>query len=187
MICVDTLRSDRLPAYGYREIETPRLEELVEDAILFERAYANYPLTLPSHASIFSGRLPSEHGVRDNVGYAVETDPTWLPRWLRDRGWSTGAAISAWILRRETGIGEGFSFYEDSIAFTAGGGVGDSQRPGSETVDRALRWLREQEAGSKYFLFVHLYEPHAPWEAPEPFRSRVSDPYDGEVVASDAL
>lgn len=185
-ISIDTLRSDRLPAYGYGGVETPAIDELARDAILFEHAYSHYPLTLPSHATILTGVLPTEHGVRDNVGYHLDTaDLPYLPRFLKEQGYATGGAVSAYILRGDTGIGDDFDFYEDSFNLRSGVSLGENQRPGSETASRAADWL-ETVAGGKFFLFMHVYEPHTPYSPPAPFASRYSDPYDGEVAAADA-
>ncbi|HEX9734891.1 MAG TPA: sulfatase-like hydrolase/transferase [Thermoanaerobaculia bacterium] len=188
LISIDTLRSDRLPVYGYGGVETPAIDALRADAILFERAYCHYPLTLPSHASILTGLLPTEHGVRDNVGYRLDTSSIpFLPRFYRERGYRTAGAVSAYILRGDTGIGDGFDFYEDSLTLRGGVSLGENQRPGSETARRAIAWL-EEAAGDPFFLFVHVYEPHTPYSPPEPFASRYRDePYDGEVAASDAV
>jgi arylsulfatase A-like enzyme/Tfp pilus assembly protein PilF len=186
VISVDTLRSDRLPAYGYTAVATPAIDALRAGAVLYRRAYSHAPLTLPSHASLFTGLLPSAHGVRDNVGYTLDAKrhPS-LPVLLRQRGYTTGAAVSAFVLRSETGIGEGFDHYDDTIQTRVGRGLSGLQRTGTETVARALSWV--DGAGERpFFLFVHLYEPHAPYAAPEPFRSRYELAYDAEVAAADA-
>ncbi|HUP42646.1 MAG TPA: sulfatase-like hydrolase/transferase, partial [Thermoanaerobaculia bacterium] len=107
LISVDTLRSDRLPMYGYGEVETPALDALRRDSILFEHAFSPVPLTLPAHVSMLSGLLPPDHGVRDNMGYQFEAgDHFWLPSRLRERGYRTGAAVSAFVLRGTAGIAE---------------------------------------------------------------------------------
>lgn len=188
LIVVDTLRADRLPAYGYRKIETPAIDGLAADGVLFENAYTHVPLTLPAHASLFTGLLPPEHGVRDNLGYRLDAQkhPT-LAALLEESGYATGGGISAWVVRGATGLGSGFDFYEDSLVAPAGVDVaGLVQRPGGETLDRVLPWLDEVQ-GSPFFLFFHIYEPHSPFEPPEPWKSRYPDPYDGEVAASDAI
>lgn len=188
LISIDTLRSDRLPAYGYDGVETPALDALRADSILYKRAYAQYPLTLPSHASIFTGMLPPEHGVRDNVGFRLETEGLpFLPRQLQEKGYHTGGAVSAYVLRADTGIGDGYDFYEDSFNLRGGASLGANQRPGSDTVARAIEWLDTVANDEKpFFLFVHLYDPHMPHTPPEPFASRFADPYDGEIATADA-
>src|SRR5438067_1999359 len=120
LISVDTLRSDHLPAYGYRGVQTPNIDALRSDSILFERAYSHCPMTLPSHLSILTGLLPTEHGVRNNIGYRFDnTRYRTLQKVLRDHGYRTGAAVSSYVLRGETGISGGFDFYDDAIPVAA--------------------------------------------------------------------
>jgi arylsulfatase A-like enzyme len=187
LVSIDTLRADRLPAYGYRGVETPALDALREHSILFENAYSHMPLTLPAHASILTGLLPPRHGVRINMGYPF--DPRRSPSvaaTLRDGGYATGAAVASYVLRAETGLDAGFTFYDDDIDYEADAGAGGLQRSGMATLEAVLPWLREH-AGAPFFLFLHLYEPHRPYSPPEPFSSRYGDPYDGEVAAADAV
>lgn len=187
VISVDTLRADHLPAYGYRQVETPNIDALRRDSVLFERVYSHCPMTLPSHASMFTGSLPTEHGVRNNIGYRFEGEKLrTLAEELRERGYAAGAAVSSYVLRSETGIDDGFEFYEDSIAVATAGATSEHQRSGSETLKHALAWIqghREQP----FFFFFHIYEPHAPYDPPEPFKSRYPSAYDGEIAAADAI
>src|SRR5215217_5989483 len=104
VISVDTLRADHLPVYGYARVKTPAIDALAADGVVFERAYSHAPQTLPAHASLLSGRLPFETGVRDNVGFAIKESERLLPQMLRERGFTTGGVVSAYVLRRETGI-----------------------------------------------------------------------------------
>ena len=186
LVSIDTLRADHLPAYGYAGVQTPQLDRFARDAILFENAYTQVPLTLPAHVSILTGLLPFEHGVRDNLGYLFDakSHPT-LQGLLKARGYATGAAVSAYVLRGGTGIGEGFDLYDDKMVVPFGtDALGRVQRPGAETAAIASRWL----AGVKdkpFFLFFHVYEPHAPYEPPEPFKGRYPLAYDGEIAAAD--
>src|SRR5687767_15488759 len=123
LISIDTLRSDHLPAYGYAGVETPAIDALRREGILFRHAYTPTPLTLPAHSSIFTGVLPEVHGVRDNVGYSLDPErrksdavPLLAPL-LRERGYATGAAVSAYVLQERGGLDEGFDLYEDGIEF----------------------------------------------------------------------
>jgi arylsulfatase A-like enzyme/Flp pilus assembly protein TadD len=188
LISIDTLRADHLPAYGYRAVETPNLDRLRKDAVLFERAYAHAPLTLPSHLSMLSGLLPFEHGVRDNLGYRFDAKahPS-LPGLLKAKGYATGGFVSAFVLRGASGIAEGFDRYDDRIVAPAGSdALGRVQRPGGETAALASEWLRGVK-DKPFFLFFHVYEPHAPYEPPEPIKSRYPLAYDGEIAAADAI
>jgi arylsulfatase A-like enzyme/Tfp pilus assembly protein PilF len=187
VVSIDTLRSDRLPVYGYRQVETPALDALAADGVVFEHAYSHVPLTLPSHAALLSGQHPGDVGVRDNLGYRVDSAKhPWLPRLLRQAGWTTGAAVSAYVLRAETGMDGEFDFYESAIDMRAAASLGASQRPCGETLRRAGGWLDQVKAKPFFFLF-HLYEPHTPYAPPAPFSERYRErPYDGEIAAADA-
>ena len=186
IVSIDTLRSDRLPAYGYDGVETPAIDRLAGEGVLFEHAYTHVNVTLPSHASLFTGLLPFEHGLRDNAGYRLDAAAPTLAETLRRNGYATGGFVSSYVLRGETGIGRGFDVYDDGVRFETGRGLGELQRPGRETLAAASSWLGEV-AGSPFFLFLHLYEPHAPYNPPSPFAERYGDPYDGEVAAADAV
>jgi len=188
LISVDTLRSDHLPAYGYRGVETPHIDALRRDSILFSRAYSHCPMTLPSHASILTGLLPTEHGVRNNIGYRLDgnTHAT-LAATLASHGYATGAAVSSYVLRSETGIAAGFEDYDDSIPVAAAGAVSEHQRSGFETLGIATHWI-EGHVSRPFFFFFHIYEPHAPYAPPEPFLSRYRNaPYDGEIATADVI
>ena len=177
LISVDTLRSDRLPSYGYAKGQTPNIDALRRDAVLYERAYSHCPLTLPSHTSMLTGLLPTEHGVRNNIGYRFDAAKhRTLAKILREKGYRTGAAVSSYVLRSETGIADGFDVYDDITQ-------DQNQRSGFETLKKARAFIK----ADPFFLFFHIYEPHAPYEAPEPFRSRVADAYDAEIATADAV
>jgi arylsulfatase A-like enzyme/Tfp pilus assembly protein PilF len=190
LISVDTLRSDRLPIYGYGGVETPAIDALRRDGILFSRAYTHVPLTLPAHTSLLTGTLPQTHGVHDNLGYAVDAAATpLLQQALGSMGYATGAGVSAFVLRRETGIGAGFDFFDDDIELDTSRtstGIQSVQRSGGATLDAVRPWLGEV-AGGRFFLLLHLFEPHAPYEPPPEFAGRYDSPYDGEVAAADAV
>jgi tetratricopeptide (TPR) repeat protein len=187
LITIDTLRSDHLPAYGYRGVETPAIDAFRNDAILFERAWSHVPLTLPSHTTMFTGRLPADNGVRDNLGFHVAPTVPTLAALLKRNGYATGAAVSAFVLRKETGIDRGFDSYDDQIdPANSGANVGRVQRRGSDTAAIAKSWIGDH-ASQPFFYFLHLYEPHTPYDPPEPFRSRYKSAYDGEIASADAV
>lgn len=187
VVSVDTLRSDRLPAYGYQGVATPAIDGLREDSILFERAYSPAPLTLPAHASLLTGLLPPEHGVRDNAGYRLEegAGPT-VAEALSAEGYATGAAVSAYVMRAGTGLARGFEHYDDALSGAAEATLAEIQRSGPETLEAALEWL-DGVGERPFFLLFHIYEPHTPWEPPSALAARYGRTYDGEVAAADAV
>ncbi|MGZ4809393.1 MAG: sulfatase-like hydrolase/transferase [Thermoanaerobaculia bacterium] len=185
IVSIDTLRSDHLPAYGYHGVRTPAIDAFAREAIVYERAYSHCPLTLPSHATIFTGLLPAGTGVRDNAGFQLTARRPTLAQILKEHGYVTGGAVSAYVMRGDTGINRGFDFYDDHIAQRADQSLGGIQRSGTETEEIAEKWVREN-AQNPMFFFLHLYEPHAPYNAPEPYRSRFK-PYDAEIAQADAV
>ena len=185
LISIDTLRADRLPIYGYAKVETPHIDALARDAVVFDRAYAHSPQTLPSHASLFTGLLPFEHGVRDNLGFALKPGARTLAGLLRQRGYATGGFVSAYVLRGETGVAQGFDTFDDRLPPASSEvGVGEVQRTGADTLAAAERWL-DGLASRRAFLFLHLYEPHTPYTPPA--RYRRFEPYDGEIALADEI
>lgn len=186
LVTIDTLRADALGCYGRAGAQTPWTDRLAQDGVRFEQAHAHNVITLPSHANILSGRHPLEHGVRDNSGFRFPKDTSTLATLLRARGYRTAAFISAFPLASRFGLDRGFDLYDDRFLSGAGSPLAHQERPGTETAAAALRW-REAQAGAPAFLWVHLYEPHFPYDPPEPFASRFrGDAYHGEVAAADA-
>jgi arylsulfatase A-like enzyme/Flp pilus assembly protein TadD len=187
IISIDTLRADRLPAYGHRGVSTPAIDAFRRDAVLYRNAYSHCPMTLPSHVSLLTGTLPYEHGVRNNLGYTFDgAAHDSIPAMLRRSGYSSGAAVSAWVLRGETGLGSVFDFYDDRVAGATNVSIAEVAREGNATVDASRSWIAAH-ARKPFFFLLHIFEPHAPYDAPEPFRSAVADPYDAEIAASDAI
>jgi len=186
IISIDTLRSDHLPAYGYNGVQTPNLDSFRAGSILYERAYTHCPLTFPAHASLLTGRYPADTGVRDNVGYQLSDNVPTLAETLRKNGYATGAAISAFVLRKETRLDRGFDFYDDGVhAIGASQVIGRIQREGGETIAVAKKWIDEQK--KPVFFFLHLYEPHTPYDPPEPYKSKYASAYDGEIAHVDQI
>ena len=187
LISIDTLRSDHLPAYGYGKIETPALDAFARDSILYQHAYAHCPLTLVSHASVFTGLLPAEHGIRDNLGYDLNKNVKTIAELMKRKGYATGGAVSAIVLRGETGIKRGFDFWDDDIDIDPNFlSMGRAQRKGDETREIAERWISGHQS-NPFFFFFHIYEPHTPYDPPDPFRSKYGATYDGDVAAADAV
>ena len=188
LITIDTIRADRLGAYGFEGIDTPIIDSLAARGVTFTRAYSPTPLTLPSHTSIFSGTFPPYHGVRDNGGFIVPDELTMLAEILAAHGYDTAAFIAAFVLDSRWGLDQGFDTYVDDFDFSGQRfiSMGAVQRPANEVVDAALAWLgRERDA--PFFLWVHLYDPHTPYEAPEPYKSRYPRaPYLAEIAFTDS-
>jgi arylsulfatase A-like enzyme/Flp pilus assembly protein TadD len=187
IITIDTLRSDHLPAYGYSKVATPAIDEFRRDAILYERAYTQCPLTLVAHASLFTGLLPAEHGIRDNAGYEMNKGVKTLAEIMKSKGYATGGAVSAIVLRSETGIKRGFDFWDDDIGIDPNFlSMGRAQRNGDETREIAEKWI-DSHGSNPFFFFFHIYEPHTPYDPPEPLKSQYGSSYDGDVAAADAV
>ncbi len=186
LISIDTLRADHLPAYGYKNVDTPAIDAFRRDAILFENAYSHVPMTLPSHVALLTGLLPPANGVRDNLGYTLDArvHPA-VSNLLAQNGYATGAAVSAYVLRGPTGLASCFQTYDDVIPARAGVAVGDLSRPGNQTIAIAQQWIAGRHS-QPFFYFVHLFEPHTPYEPIEPFKSRYSSAYDGEIATADS-
>jgi len=186
LISIDTLRADHLPAYGYTKVRTPNIDALAAGAAVFEHAWSHAPQTLPAHTSILSGQLPFETGVRDNVGFTVKPDQWLIQKALAARGWPTGGFVSAFVLRKATGIGQGFDTYDSEMPPSSGElSIGQVQRKGEETLAAAEKWLEARDAARPFFLFFHIYEPHKPYAPPPRFAGYA--PYDGEVAYADEI
>lgn len=188
LITVDTIRADRLGAYGFEGIDTPIIDSLAARGITFTRAYSPTPLTLPAHTSIFSGTFPPYHGVRDNGAFAVPAELTLMAEVFQANGFATAAFVGAFVLDSRFGLDQGFESYFDDFELPRQNiiGLGTVQRPAEEVIDAALEWL-EGEGGSPFFLWVHLYDPHTPYAPPEPYRSEYAGkPYLGEIAYTDA-
>lgn len=186
LISIDTLRSDHLPVYGYKGVATPAIDAFRRDSILYKRAYSHCPLTVPSHATVMTGRLPAETGLRDNTGYKLSTHNVTLAELLNKRGYATAAAVSAFVLRKGSGLETGFASYDDAVEGQRSNvSLAALQRDGANTVTAAEKWLTAN-SGKPVFFFLHLYEPHTPYDAPEPYRSRYSA-YDAEIARVDEI
>lgn len=187
LVTLDTTRADRLGCYGYAEGLTPVLDALASAGTLFENAFASAPLTLPSHATMLTGLEPPEHGLKINGERRLPDSITTLAEVFQGRGYRTGAFIGAFVLARQFGLDQGFEVYDDRVA-----GQTDPQsrlgrhRPGAKVVDAALGWLK-QNANRSFFCWVHLYDPHDPYDAhPEMFGERFERrSYDGEIAYTD--
>jgi arylsulfatase A-like enzyme len=183
LISIDALRADHLPAYGYRKVQTPAIDQLAADGVVFEHAYSHVPQTLPAHATLMTGKLPFEHGVRDDVGFTIPERERLLAEILRDRGYETAAVVSNIALRSGTGIAQGFAFFDDGLPARDSDSTASAiRRDGADAERAAEEWLAKSDAPRR-FLFVHFDSPRAP-EAPPPQFDRYA-PYDGEIAQAD--
>jgi choline-sulfatase len=181
LVTIDTLRADRL-GRGF----TPALDALAREGLSFSNARATVPLTLPSHLSIMTGTLPPEHGVRQNGVNRSASLPT-LAQVLRERGYQTAAFVGAYVLDRRFGLADGFDLYDDHIPRVPNASTPlETERPADRVVAAARDWLTGVDPAKPVFLWVHLYDPHAPYAPPaDHLRRAGGHPYDGEVSFAD--
>jgi arylsulfatase A-like enzyme/predicted Zn-dependent protease len=188
LVTLDTTRADRLGCYGFRNVETPTIDLFASRGVRFERCYAQTPLTLPSHTTLMTGTLPLFHGVRDNGGFVVPSQLKTMAELFKDKGYATGAFIAAYVLDSKWGLDQGFDTYFDK--FDLGKfkriSLGTVQRPANEVMAEALPWL-EKNKGGKFFAWIHLYDPHSPYEPPPPYdKLYAAHPYLGEIAFADS-
>jgi choline-sulfatase len=181
LITIDTLRADRLGSYGWAEARTPVLDGLAQRGVRFTRAYATAPITLTSHATLLTGRYPPGHAARHN-GMAMRNDVRTLATAFKSVGFDTAAFVSAFPLDRRFGLDRGFDVYDDELA-RGDDGRPKNERPGTVTVDRAIAWQRGLPSSGRRFAWIHLFEPHAPYDGPEHQSS--SERYDEEIHVAD--
>jgi arylsulfatase A-like enzyme len=201
LVTIDTVRADRLGAYGDHLAMTPSIDALARRGQSFVRASCQAPITLPSHCSMLTGTYPTYHGVRKNGEFALDPAFDSLAEILHGAGYRTAAFVSAFCLNRRFGLAQGFEVYDDvgasgadSAAHGADGGVAqharaqslEPERRAADTVDRALEWLARAPSSDPVFLWVHLYDPHSPYDPPEPYRTLFTGAqYRGEIATMD--
>lgn len=186
LITLDTTRADALGCYGGRAGVTPHLDALAREGVLYEAARSVAPLTLPAHASMLTGLVPPRHGLRDNGLRALPASATTIAEAMRERGGSTAAFVAAIVLDRAWGLAQGFEVY-DQPEGAAEARLAMAERGAEEVVDAAVAWLDERGRDERFFLWVHLFDPHAPYEPPpERLTQAGGDPYLGEVARVDA-
>jgi arylsulfatase A-like enzyme len=186
LVTIDTWRTDALSASGSGRVETPNLDAFAKGGLYCPKAWSSATLTAPSHATLLTGLQPYHHGVRDNHGFRLGDSARTLAALLREKGYATAAFVSAHPLARVSGLDGGFTVYDDRCSPGDPLSVVPRSRPGSETIEAASTWLRS--APLRFFLWVHLYEPHDPYTPPEPFRAAYREaPYFGEVAYADEL
>lgn len=187
LVTIDTMRYDRMGCSGDSKIDTPNLDNLARSGVLFENAVTDVPLTLPSHASIFTGLYPMQTKVRDTGEFVLGPLHPTLATILRRRGWDTAAFVGSSVLNRHTGFDQGFSVYDDKMPKVASGMLaGDyTSRRAATVVNHAIRWL-DSSAHNPFFLWVHVFDVHSPYNPPSPFREKYRGRlYDGDIAYVD--
>src|SRR5713226_2781490 len=202
LVTIDTLRVDRVGAFGGSQGLTPTLDRLAREGLRLTRAYASAPLTLPSHASILTGMSPPRHGVRANGLFRLGPELPTLATVLKAAGYRTGAFVGAFVLDARFGLNRGFDIYDDRYGEHHAGDDSDAaERRAEEVIKPATAWILNPQSNPQsdpqsnpqsaihnpqWFAWVHLYDPHEPYRAPEPYASRFP-PYDAEVAYADAM
>jgi len=189
LVTIDTLRADHVGAYGREGSLTPTIDSLSKEGLLFERAYAHVPMTLPSHATILTGAYPVHTGVRDNGAFRLNDRSDTVAAALKRAGYRTGAFLGAFVLDARFGLNKGFDVYDDHML--GSGGTEAAERRAEQVLAPAADWIErpsaDLSAAGRWFAWVHLYDPHEPYAPPEPYRSQyASEPYDGEIAYADA-
>jgi len=163
LISTDTLRADHLSCYGYITNKTPSIDRWASEGILFVNAFTEYPLTLPAHSTLLTGTYPLYHGVRENVGFSLAADQVTLAEVLKRNGFSTAGFIGSYVLASQFGMGQGFETYDEDfgVPFEKVSAATALRRPAEKVTDNLLAWL-DKHRTSKFFAFVHFYDPHSP-------------------------
>jgi len=190
LITVDTLRADHLGCYGYKPIQTPNIDKLAESGARFATVVAQVPLTFPSHCSILTGTYPMFHKVRDNMGYRLDPSKTTLAEILRTNGYQTGAFVGSFVLDSRFGLGRGFDTYYDHFNTEKNPDgflmPGQLERRAEVVLNQAMQWIGSIPPQAPFFAWIHLFDPHEPYDPPVPFKSQYkSSPYDGEIAYVD--
>jgi choline-sulfatase len=186
LVTLDTTRADHLGCYGRTNVQTPTLDGLAASGALFESAYTSAVLTLPSHASILTGVLPPEHGVRANGNYRLAPASVTLAELLADAGWKTGAAVGSFVLDSMFGLDQGFGEYDDELASADSLDPSHAERNATAVTDAAFRFL-DGAKDQRWFLWAHYFDAHQPYNPPKAFvDANPGRPYDAEIAYMDA-
>ena len=184
LVTIDTLRQDRVGAYGNRNGLTPSIDRLAADGVRYAQAFSPAPLTLPAHASILTGMLPRRHGIHSNARFRLDEHVPTLASLLKGAGYRTGAFVGAFVLDGRFGLNQGFDEYNDRLPRSDRASFHFAERRAAEVVAAAGDWILK--APSPWFAWVHLFDPHAPYDAPAEYRAGRA-PYDAEVAYTDAM
>ncbi len=190
LVTIDTLRPDHLGCYGYKAIQTPHIDRLALEGARFATVVAQVPMTFPSICSILTGTYPMFHKVRDNMGYRLDDSKTTLAEILKPNGYQTGAFVGSYVLDSRFGLGQGFDTYHDHFNRSKNPdgffNLSQVERRGEEVVNHAIQWIGNVSPQAPFFAWIHLFDPHDPYDPPAPFKSQYkSNPYDGEIAYVD--
>jgi arylsulfatase A-like enzyme/tetratricopeptide (TPR) repeat protein len=184
LISIDTCRADHLSCYGFSKKTTPYIDNIAAGGVLFENVVTPAPITLPAHVSLLTGLIPPSHGIHDNLNYSLPEEKLTLAEILKANGFATGAVVSAFVLDARFGLHQGFDSFQDDFV-KAYNTVSGCERRGDETTEFAVQWLKQHQ-NEKFFLFLHYYDPHFPYDPPEPYATQyANDPYPGEIAFTD--
>ncbi len=188
LITLDTMRTDHLSCYSERYVQTPNLDAIAREGVIFNKCISQVPLTLPAHTSILSGTYPFYHRVRDNGGFVVPIQLTLISEILKEQEFKTSAFIAAFVLHSKWGLNQGFDLYSDALDTTKTNKIslGEVQKRAGPVLHDAREWISEHNK-EKFFCWIHLYDPHTPYDPPSPFNQGVYEghPYRGEVAYMD--
>jgi len=185
LITIDTLRYDRVGVYSDKYVKTPHIDKLAAESIVFKRAFAHNPLTLPSHVNILTGSTPVFHGISDNPGFVLDQRFLTLAEYLKDKDYATAAFIGAFPLDSRFGLDQGFDVYDDNYGTQSLMELYYVERSAREVISPALEWIGKQD--QKWFAWIHVFDPHEPYRPPFPFDQKYKDdPYSGEVAYVDS-
>ncbi|UCF43534.1 MAG: sulfatase [Planctomycetota bacterium] len=188
LISIDTCRPDHLSCYGYPRQTTPNIDQLARESVLFKNAISPVPITFPAHCSMLIGTIPPHHGVHGNIGWQLDKSNLTLAEILHSKGYTTGAIVSSFVMDARFGLDQGFEVYDDfydDFRAPKGSGRDSNERKAEHASRAASSWLEEYQ-NEPFFLFLHYYDPHFPYDPPEPFASAFADDlYAGEIAYTD--
>ena len=190
LITLDTTRQDRLSVYSDKYVKTPNIDALAAKSFVFTRAFSHNPVTLPAHTNILTGTTPRYHGISDNTGYRLEGRFLTIAEYVKEAGYHTGAFIGAFPLDSRFGLDQGFDVYDDNYGTHNQLEMFYVERRAEKVIEPAVKWISQQDSGgnrTKWFAWIHLFDPHQPYQPPQPFRQQYrTDLYSGEVAYMDS-
>ncbi len=191
VITLDTTRADRIGAYGHSNAQTPNLDRLAANGVMFENCYSPVPVTLPAHSSIFTGKYPLGHGARDNGTFILDKQEATLAETMKKQGYQTHAVIAAFVLLSKFGLNQGFDIYDDSLNVAKMLNNFDSEINAQQVYDKFSKWFNhiKTRQNLKFFSWLHFYDPHLPYDPPDQYKEKFGPTpgqlYDAEIAFVD--